>query len=155
MRVLSLVSLLSWAVAFAPMSTTIGSRRIFFAANDDDKMIVESVEDTERRNLVINVVTGGLLVASGVASWDLYKQVLYTPSGFQRLPTTQFIAALGDPKASEGSGAQSWGLWREDPGPRGVFFWEFDKELGDGVAPRGWKFDPKDWWLEEHGACCC
>ena len=21
----------------------------------------------------------------------------------------------------------------------------------DGVAPAGWKFDPQDWWLEEHG----
>ena len=38
---------------------------------------------------------------------------------FQRR-STQFIAALGDPGATSGSGAQSWGLWPLDPGPRGV-----------------------------------
>jgi len=21
----------------------------------------------------------------------------------------------------------------------------------DGIAPRGWKFDPNDFWIEEHG----
>ena len=36
---------------------------------------------------------------------------------FKRIPT-QFIAALGDPGATFGNGAQSWGLWRRDPGPR-------------------------------------
>jgi hypothetical protein len=30
---------------------------------------------------------------------------------FQRIPT-QFIAALGDPDATSGSGAQAWGVWR-------------------------------------------
>ena len=64
----------------------------------------------------------------------------------------QFIAALGDPKASSGSGAQSWGLWRVDPGPRGVPLARYErlKEVG-GIAPAQWKFDGADWWLEEHG----
>ena len=64
----------------------------------------------------------------------------------------QFIAALGDPKASSGSGAQSWGLWRVDPGPRGVPLTRYErlKEVG-GIAPAQWKFDGADWWLEEHG----
>ena len=39
---------------------------------------------------------------------------------FQRLSPIQFIAALGDPTASSGTGAQDWGLWREDPGPQGA-----------------------------------
>src|SRR5262245_65998260 len=30
----------------------------------------------------------------------------------------QFIAALGEPGASCGKGAQSWGLWYQDTGPR-------------------------------------
>ena len=64
----------------------------------------------------------------------------------------QFIAALGDPNASSGSGAQSWGLWRVDPGPRGVPLARYErlKEVG-GIAPAQWKFDGSDWWLEEHG----
>ena len=96
-----------------------------------------------------------------------------------RYPSIRFIAALGDPKSSSGSGAGQWGLWRDDPGPRGVFLKDYDRRLGanDNVAPAGminmtcmmcidkytynnltcpsvlsgWKFDPKDWWVEEHG----
>ena len=70
---------------------------------------------------------------------------------FQRI-STQFIAALGDPEASFGSGAQSWGLWPVDPGPRGVRLSNFAQlKAAGGVAPAGWKFDATNWWLEEHG----
>ena len=70
---------------------------------------------------------------------------------FQRI-STQFIAALGNPDANSGSGAQSWGLWPVDPGPRGVRLSRFAQmKTAGGVAPAGWKFDPTDWWLEEHG----
>ena len=66
---------------------------------------------------------------------------------------TQYIAALGDPQASSGSGAESWGLWRRDPGPRGVWLKNFDEQLeaSGGVAPAGWTFDSSDWWLDENG----
>ncbi len=70
---------------------------------------------------------------------------------FKRIPT-QFIAALGDPAATSGSGAQSWGLWRLDPGPRGVRLDRYEQlEAAGGVAPAQWKLDSTDWWLEEHG----
>lgn len=73
------------------------------------------------------------------------------PITFQRIPA-QFIAALGDPSATSGSGAQAWGLWPEDPGPRGVALTNYErvKEAG-GVASAQWRFDETDWWLEEHG----
>ncbi|MBE0627589.1 MAG: hypothetical protein IH606_22560 [Burkholderiales bacterium] len=66
--------------------------------------------------------------------------------------STRFIAALGDPTASSGSGAHAWGLWPLDPGPRGVELDDYArlKDAG-GVAPARWKFDGADWWLEEHG----
>ena len=72
-------------------------------------------------------------------------------TGFTRVPT-QFIAALGEPGAHGGSNAQEWGLWRVDPGPRGVPLTSYErlKQVG-GVAPAQWKFDGNDWWLEEHG----
>jgi hypothetical protein len=70
---------------------------------------------------------------------------------FEQIPM-QFIAALGDPEASSGDGAQSWGLWRKDPGPRGVRLKNFDElTVAGGVAPAQWKFDSGDWWLEENG----
>ena len=70
---------------------------------------------------------------------------------FRRSPT-QFIAALGDPGATSGSGAQSWGLWRLDPGPRGVRLGRYEQlEAANGVAPAQWQFDRTNWWLEEHG----
>jgi len=70
---------------------------------------------------------------------------------FQRIPT-QFIAALGDPDANTGTGAETWGLWRQDPGPRGVWLRLFPKlqALG-GYGPGNWKFDEEDWWLDENG----
>ena len=70
---------------------------------------------------------------------------------FKRVPT-QFIAALGDPDATSGSGAESWGLWRKDPGPRGVWLNNYGQlKAAGGVAPARWKFDLTDWWLDENG----
>jgi len=72
-------------------------------------------------------------------------------SNFRRIPT-QFIAALGDPTATSGSGAQSWGLWRVDPGPRGVRLDNYEQlKAAGGIAPALWGFDSTDWWLEENG----
>ena len=90
---------------------------------------------------------GALLLAAGlqqpVHAADLSK--------FKRIEP-QYIAALADPKATSGNGAQSWGLWTLDPGPRGSRLDSYDQlKAAGGVAPSGWKFDPADWWLEEHG----
>jgi len=71
--------------------------------------------------------------------------------GFKRIQT-QFIAALGDPSASSGTGAGTWGIWRKDPGPRGVQLDNYPRlKAAGGVAPAKWQFDASDWWLEEHG----
>jgi hypothetical protein len=70
-------------------------------------------------------------------------------SQFERVPT-QYIAALGPKDATSGNNAETWGLWREDPGPRGVRLKNLDR-LKNGVAPAGWHHDKSAWWLEEHG----
>lgn len=70
---------------------------------------------------------------------------------FKRIPL-QYIAALGDPRATSGSGAEAWGLWPVDPGPRGVRLDDYERLRAAGdIAPAQWKFDPTDWWLEENG----
>jgi len=70
---------------------------------------------------------------------------------FRRI-RTQFIAALAAPDATAGDNAEHWGLWREDPGPRGVRLDRFERLVAEkGVAPARWQFDSTDWWLEEHG----
>src|SRR5579862_5792333 len=72
-------------------------------------------------------------------------------SKFRRIEP-QYIAALGDPGATSGNGAQSWGLWSQDPGPRGCKLDRYDQlKAAGGVAPAQWKFDSADWWMEEHG----
>ena len=77
---------------------------------------------------------------------------LITKQEEMRKVRTQFIAALGDPNSSSGSGAETWGLWRVDPGPRGVRLSHWTQlEARNLVAPAGWKFDKNNWWLEEHG----
>merc|ERR550514_989853 len=53
---------------------------------------------------------------------------------------------------SSGVGASTWGIWRVDPGPRGVRLNEYPRlAAAGGVARAGWQFDREDWWLEEHG----
>jgi hypothetical protein len=70
---------------------------------------------------------------------------------FKRIPT-QFIAALAEPGASSGTGAEKWGVWDVDPGPRGVWLKNFGELLSSGgIAPSNWTFDPSDWWLDENG----
>ena len=74
-----------------------------------------------------------------------------------RMVQTQFIAA--DPgmmnyASSSGTGASEWGIWRVDPGPRGVRLESYAAlEKAGGVAPARWKFDENDWWLEVRCAC--
>jgi hypothetical protein len=93
----------------------------------------------------------GVLVMTAVL-WQPADAAGQNRPRFKRLSTLQYIAALGDPRATSGTGAQSWGLWRLDPGPRGVRLNRYDQlKAAGGVAPAQWKFDSKDWWLEEHG----
>ena len=69
----------------------------------------------------------------------------------KRIPT-QYIAALGDKDLKSGIGAETWGLWPVDPGPRGVRLSNYENlRLNKGVAPAQWTFNNVDWWLEEHG----
>ena len=70
---------------------------------------------------------------------------------FRHIPV-EYIVALGDPAANSGSGAQLWGLWHQDPGPRGCLLDNYAQLKATGIAPAQWKFDSTDWWLEEHGA---
>jgi hypothetical protein len=72
-------------------------------------------------------------------------------SKFRRIEP-QYIAALAAPSATSGNDAQTWGLWPLDPGPRGSRLESYPQlKAAGGMTPAGWKFDPADWWLEEHG----
>lgn len=71
---------------------------------------------------------------------------------FNPLPNTQYIASTAAPDATSGGGAQDWGHWTLDPGPRGIWLASYEKLMEiNGVAPAGWQFDTNDWWIEEHG----
>ena len=85
---------------------------------------------------------GALMLAVHASGADLSK--------FRRIEP-QFIAALGDPGATSGNGAQAWGYWDKDPGPRACKLDHYPQLKATGVAPAQWKFDASDWWLEEHG----
>ena len=113
------------------------------------RLIGLRTRSTERFLCLACLVTA-LLVATAVTT-----QAVHAADGGQtkfRRISTQYIAALGDPGATSGNGAQSWGLWPLDPGPRGVKLNRYQslKDAG-GVAPARWRFDENNWWLEEHG----
>ena len=72
-------------------------------------------------------------------------------TAYKRIPA-QYIAALGEPGATTGNSAETWGLWAVDPGPRGVRLSGYESlSANGGVAPASWTFDTANWWLEEHG----
>ena len=84
----------------------------------------------------------------------LTASTLATPALAKRMFTsveTQFIAALAGPGETHGTNAHDWGLWALDPGPRGVWLSIFPALAATGIAPAGWRYDPQEWWLEEHG----
>lgn len=87
-----------------------------------------------------------------VLCWLLPSPVAIAETAYRRI-ATQYIAALGDKNLNSGTGAEKWGLWAVDPGPRGVKLRDYETLVGveGGVAPAGWRFDSGEWWLEEHG----
>lgn len=94
------------------------------------------------KNIICLVVSFGLILSIQSRS--------FAQTSFKHIDL-QYIVALGDPAASSGTGAQTWGLWKQDPGPRGCSLEGYPQLKKTGIAPAQWKFDQKDWWLEEHG----
>ncbi len=71
---------------------------------------------------------------------------------FKKVKNIQYIATLADKDTTSGDGAQTWGLWKKDPGPRGVWLSLYSTMMATGgYAPALWKFDTEDWWLDENG----
>jgi hypothetical protein len=103
--------------------------------------MISTVMQTKLPLLACMLLVIGLFILAAQSR----AETVFTP-----IPT-QYIAALGDPGATAGIGADSWGLWRLDPGPRGVRLTSYEALKAEGVAPAQWKFDGSDWWLEEHG----
>lgn len=92
------------------------------------------------------------IVASAYAA-DAEPSLSFGKPQFRRLSPIQFIAALGDTRATSGTGADKWRLWSEDPGPRGVYLRDYERKLASkgGVAPAGWAIPLNEFWVEEHG----
>jgi hypothetical protein len=98
---------------------------------------------TRLPSTAMRLVIAAFAIAAGTAA---YAEAAFVPGN------TQYIAALGDPAATTGTGAATWGFWSVDPGPRGVWIRDYDALIANaGIAPEGWQFDPAAWWLEEHG----
>lgn len=90
-----------------------------------------------------------------VSSLGLMATALSSPLFAQtqiRRIAPQYIATLAPSGATSGTGAETWGLWRVDPGPIGVWlrFYQLLQKAGN-LAPAGWRFDIDDWWLDENG----
>jgi len=110
----------------------------------------ESADAVRRRVLAAGALLGAAALSPAALAQFAFS-VEKNGTTFTRV-RTQFIAALAPPDAQSGNNAQRWGLWRQDPGPRGVRLDDFDRLLAArGIAPARWQFDRSDWWLEEHG----
>jgi len=94
-----------------------------------------------------------IIAAFAVIAGLVFSSVLpaSAETTFKRI-SPHFIAALGDPQANSGGGAQTWGYWSFDPGRTGVWLSLFPVlKAAGGYAPGNWKFDENDWWLDENG----
>jgi hypothetical protein len=98
----------------------------------------------DRRMFLTRGAAAAAVIALPAAAWAGVDR-----SQFKRIPT-QYIAALAPRDARSGNNAETWGLWRQDPGPRGLRLKNYDR-VANGVAPAGWRHDKNAWWLEEHG----
>merc|ERR1711933_457189 len=67
-------------------------------------------------------------------------------SKWNHLGEPQVIAALGDPEASSGIGAEGWGLWERDPAHRCARLESYRALAEKRKARIGWTFDPQDFW---------
>lgn len=108
--------------------------------NDLSKESKKLVSTRFRRSFLVSIGATLACLANGGMVANAVE-----PPKFKRI-STQFIAALGDPKSSSGANVNEWGLWTLDPGPRGVYLKDYTKKIvtNNGVAPSGWKFDEKD-----------
>src|SRR5579872_4217983 len=71
------------------------------------------------RHLVPSLSRGLLSMGSLMLAAGLQHATGADLSKFRILIEPQYIAALGEPGATSGNDAQSWGVWSQDPGPRG------------------------------------
>jgi hypothetical protein len=136
--------------AFAP-PVPLTTRQVLLMnknTDEDDPLNLAKNTDDDEPLSIRRAIIGSTLLAVTQLSFSSF----FAPSGFTRIPT-QFIAALGNPEAKSGTNAKDWGLWREDPGPPGVYLKDYANLVGknNGYAPAGWIFNKNDWWLEEHG----
>ena len=84
-------------------------------------MILAAMHTTRRLLRCALLATGLLMLPGPVDAATVIKPI-----------PTQYIAALGDPGATSGTGAESWGLWPEDPGPSeslSRFFGRFPRSI--------------------------
>ncbi|KAL7529650.1 hypothetical protein ACHAWF_003064 [Thalassiosira exigua] len=158
---LSLVAVVGAASAFAPTSSRITTRDAICQPSstltvlssqsqpDGDK------EDGVKSPLLASDVRRAFLASSLAAvtynAFTLGSSALGPlPKGYERVSPLQFIAALGDPNSSSGTGAESWGLWPTDPGPRGLRLFTYERMVDDPSAPRPAWLDEKDFFLDEN-----
>lgn len=133
---------------------------LFLALTAVGRFTVHALSDCACRRSFLLKQTGFALSSLGVATASSSQSaaaaaavtLATTTRDIIRPIPRQYVAALGDPLATHGSGADQWGLWTVDPGPRGVRLEDFANTLAKTQrGPYGWNFDPNDWWLEEHG----
>ena len=117
------------------------------------------VEATRRSFLLRSpglVLVGAAIYSKKVNAAEVENPVVSTRR-IQTIPKQYIAVPLDNRNTAEnthGTGADQWGLWTVDPGPRGVLLQDSraKRKLAEAQrGPYGWSYNPNDWWLEEHG----
>lgn len=136
-------------VISSPLRPTTLTRQL--ASNDDDGETTKPKTKKGKGETFGSQLRRSFLASSAAAL--TYAAVgplgFITPPGYERVSPLQFIAALGDPEANSGNGAEGWLLWETDPGPRGFRHNKYEKVVSGELQAPQW-FQEEDFWLDEN-----
>ena len=136
-------------VISSPLRPTTLTRQL--ASNDDDGETTKPKTKKGKGETFGSQLRRSFLASSAAAL--TYAAVgplgFITPPGYERVSPLQFIAALGDPEANSGNGAEGWLLWETDPGPRGFRQNKYEKVVSGELQAPQW-FQEEDFWLDEN-----
>jgi len=117
--------------------------------NDDDTDTTSLASKTRRTLIDLSLAATAAALTYSVMSLGAPALALLKNPEYEQVSPLQFVAALGNPEASSGTGAEQWGLWPTDPGPRGMRLREYAQiQSGDATAP-SW-LNSQDFFLDEN-----
>lgn len=122
------------------------SSKLILSDSPSDNDGTTSLASEARRALIASTAAAlsYSVITLGAPAYALLKNPEY-----EKVSPLQFVAALGDPDAASGNGAENWGLWPTDPGPRGLRLRDYAQIQSGAASAPSW-LNSRDFFLDEN-----